>query len=183
MDKLDIFLYFPLALLLRMSMVFTALFLCFGKALNRLYTSLIDLTLLFALCAESCCTLSCSFYLFLCLTLFLLYWTHCFADTFLRGPMIVYNNIMFWPRFYNNLFGAQLIGCSFLTILFDPEGDGLSYWPCLQNATSQANCIRQIWSKFNVFSSYQVHGGYARLHQSSGDNVSLAIEEASGPPL
>jgi hypothetical protein len=183
MDKLDIFLFFPLALLLQMSMVFTALFLCFGKALNRLYTSLIDLTLLFALCAESHRTLLCSFYLFLRLILFLLYWTHCFANTFLRGLMIVCNALMFWPRFYNNLFGAQSTGRSFLTILFDPEGGGLSNWPCLWNAISQANCICPIWSKFNVFSSYQVHGVYAHLHQSSGDNMPLAIEEASGPPL
>jgi hypothetical protein len=97
--------------------------------------------------------------------------------------MIVYNTLMFWPRFYNNLFGAKSTGCSFLTILFDPEDGGLSNRPCLRNAISQANRIRPIWSKFNVFSSYQVHGAYAHLHQSSGDNVSLAIEEASGPPL
>jgi hypothetical protein len=32
MDKLDIFQYFPLALLLQMSMFFTALFLYFGEA-------------------------------------------------------------------------------------------------------------------------------------------------------
>jgi hypothetical protein len=119
MDKLDIFLFFPLALLFKMSMVFTALFLCFGKALDRLYTSLINLTLLFALCAESHCTLLCSFYLFLRLILFLLYWTHCFANMFLCDPMIVCNTLMFWPRFYNNLFGAQSTGCSFLTILFE----------------------------------------------------------------
>ncbi len=166
-----------------MSMVFTALFLCFGKALDRLYTSLIDLTLLFALCAESRRTVLCSFYFFLRPTLFLLYWTHCFANTFLCGPMIVCNTLMFWSRFYNNLFGAQLTGCSILTILFNPEGGGLFNRPCLWNAISQANCICPIWSKFNVFSSYQVHGAYAHLHQSSGDDVSLAIEAASGPPL
>ncbi len=115
-DKSDIFLFFPLALLLQMSMVFTALFLCFGKALDRLYTSLINLTLLCALCAESRHTLLCSFYLFLRLILFLLYWTHCFVNMFLCGPMIVCNALMFWPRFYNNLFGAQLTGFSFLTM-------------------------------------------------------------------
>jgi hypothetical protein len=158
MDKLEIFLFFPSALLLQMSMVFTALFLCFGKALDWLYTSLINLTLLFALCAESRCTLLCSFYLFLRLILFLLYWTHRFANTFLCGPMIVCNTLMFWPRFYNNLFGAQSAGRSFLTILFNPEGGGLSNQPCLQNAISQANHICPIWSKVNVFSSYQVHG-------------------------
>jgi hypothetical protein len=134
MDELDIFLFFPLAFLLQMSMVFTALFLCFGKAPDRLYTSLIDLTLLFTLCAESRCTLLCSFHLFLCLILFLLYWAHCFANMFFCGPMIVCNALMFWPRFYNNLFGAQSTGCSFLTILFDPQGGGLSNWPYLRNA-------------------------------------------------
>jgi hypothetical protein len=183
MDILDIFLFFPLALLLRLSMVFTALFLCFGKVLDRLYTSLINLTLHFALCAESRCTLLCSFYFFLRLILFLLYCTHHFTNTFLCGLMIVCNALIFWPRFYNNLFGAQSTGRSVLTILFDPEGGGLSNWPHLWNAISQANRIRPIWSKINVFSSYQVHGVYAHLHQSSGDNVSSAIDEASGPPL
>jgi len=55
--------------------------------------------------------------------------------------------------------------------------------PRLRNAISQASRICPIWSKFNVFSSYQVHGAYAHLHQSTNDDVSLAIEEASGPPL
>jgi hypothetical protein len=110
-------------------------------------------------------------------------WTHRFANTFLCGPMIVCNALMFWPRFYNNLFGAQSTGHSFLTILFDPEGGSLSNQPCLRNAISQANRIPPIWSKFNVFSSYQVRGIYAHLHQPSVDDVSLAIEEASGPPL
>jgi hypothetical protein len=89
MDKSDIFLYFPSALLLQMSMFLIALLLCFGKALNRLYTRLIDLTLLFELFAETSHTLLCSYYLFLRLTLFLLYWLHRFADKILRGPMMV----------------------------------------------------------------------------------------------
>ncbi len=70
-----------------------------------------------------------------------------------------------------------------MAILFDPDGGGLSNWPSLRNALSQASGIRPIWSKFNVFSSYQVHGAYALLHQSTNDDESLAIEEASGPPL
>ena len=164
-------------------MFLIALLLCFGNALDRLYTRLIDLTLLFELFAKTSHTLSCSYYLFLRLTLFLLYWLHRFADRILRGPMMVYNALMFWPRFYNNLFGANSTGRSFMTILFDPDGGGLSNRPSLRNAFSQASCIRPIWSKFNVFSSYQVHGAYAHLHQSTNDDVSLAIEEASGPPL
>ena len=183
MDKLDIFLYLPLALLLQMSMFLIALLLCFGNALDRLYTRLIDLTLLFELFAKTSHTLSCSYYLFLHLALFLLYWLHCFANKILCGPMMVYNALMFWPRFYNNLFGANSTGCSFMAILFDPAGGGLSNWPSLWNAISQASRIRPIWSKFNVFSSYQVHGAYAHLHQSTDDDVSSAIEEASGPPL
>ncbi len=183
MEKLDIFLYFPLALLLQMSMFLVALLLCFGKALDWLYTRLIDLTLLFELFAKTSHTLSCSYYLFLRLTLFLLYWLHCFADKILCGRMIVYNALMFWPRFYNNLFGAKSTGRSFMTTLFNPDGGGLSNQPRLRNAISQASCIRPIWSKFIVFSSYQVWGAYAHLHQSTNDDVSLAIEEASGPPL
>jgi hypothetical protein len=70
-----------------------------------------------------------------------------------------------------------------MAILFDPAGGGLSNQPSLQDAFSQASCIRPIWSKFNVFSSYQVHGAYAHLHQSTNDDVSSAIKEASGPPL
>ncbi len=70
-----------------------------------------------------------------------------------------------------------------LTILFNPDGGGLSNLPRLRNAISQASRICPIWSKFNVFSSYQVHGAYAHLHQSTNDDVSLVIEEASGPPL
>jgi hypothetical protein len=151
MDKSDIFLYFPLALLLQMSMFLIALLLCFGKALNRLYTRLIDLTLLFDLFAKTSHTLLCSYYLFLGLTLFLLYWLHRFANKILCGLMIVCNALMFWPRFYNNLFGTKSTGCSFMTILFDPDGGGLSNRPCLWNAISQASCIRPIWSKFNVF--------------------------------
>ncbi len=135
-----------------MSMIFIALLLCFGKALDRLYTSLINLTHLFALYAESRHTLLCTFNLFLCFSLLLLYWTHCFANTFLCSPMFVYDALMFWPRFYNNLFGAHSTGCSFLTILFDPKGSGLSNWPCLWNAISQANCICPIWS--NSMSSH-----------------------------
>ncbi len=166
-----------------MLMFLIALLLCFGNALDRLYTRLIDLTLLFELFAKTSHTLSCSYYLFLCLTLFFLYWLHRFADKILRGPMIVYNALMFWPRFYNNLFGANSKGRSFMTILLNPDGGGLSNRPSLRNAISQASCIRPIWSKFNVFSSYQVHGAYAHLHQSTDDDVSSAIEEASGPPL
>jgi hypothetical protein len=154
MDELDIFLYFSLALLLRMSMFLIALLLCFGKALNWLYTRLIDLTLLFELFAKTSHTLSCSYYLFLCLTLFLFYWLHRFADKILCGPMIVYSALMFWPRFYNNLFGTKSTGRSFMTILFDPDGGGLSNWPRLRNIISQASRIHPIWSQFNVFSSY-----------------------------
>ncbi len=172
-----------MALLLQMSMFLFALLLCLSNALDRLYTSLIDLSLLLALSAESCCTWSCSFYLFLCLTLFVLYWTHPFANTILCGPMFVDNTLMFLPQFYCHLFETCSTGHSILTILFNPEGGGLSNQPRLRNAISKINCICPLWLKLNVFSTYQVHGAYVHLHQSSGEDVSLAIKKASGPCL
>jgi hypothetical protein len=115
--------------------------------------------------------------------LFILYWTHRFADTIPRGPMFVYNTLMFWSQNYCHLFRTCSAGRSILTILFDPGGGGLSNQPRLRNAISNINRICPLWSKLNVFSTYQVHGVHAHLHQSSGEDVSLAIKEVSGPSL
>jgi len=46
-----------------------------------------------------------------------------------------------------------------------------------------AEVIRPLWSKFLVFSTYQVHGAYAHLHQHNHEDIADALSDATGPSL
>ncbi len=43
--------------------------------------------------------------------------------------------------------------------------------------------ICPLWSRFLVFSSYQVHGAYAQLHQRNNAEIADSIADAGGPSL
>ncbi len=43
--------------------------------------------------------------------------------------------------------------------------------------------IHPLWSRFLVFSSYQVHGAYAHLHQHNNAEIADSIADARGPSL
>jgi hypothetical protein len=52
----------------------------------------------------------------------------------------------------------------------------------LKNMPSQA-IIDPLWLRFLIFSTYQVHGAYAHIHQKENADVSEALAEAAGPAL
>ena len=90
--------------------------------------------------------------------------------------------LTFWPKFYLNLFGPTSSGRSMYQIIFDPEAGGIPN----RKHTSKVKTIgiiKHLWSKFNVFLSYQVHGAYAHLGQRSDKQMSDSIEATTTTKL
>jgi hypothetical protein len=81
-----------------------------------------------------------------------------FVQVMLSFPVLLWRGICFWPRLYFDLFGPGAQGRSLFAIIFDPENEKST----LRKMKNQkpAGTIRPLWSKFLVFSTYQVHGAY-----------------------
>ncbi len=69
-------------------------------------------------------------------------------------------------------------GRSFWHIITDPKD--ASSWSLKTKNFDPPTRIRPLWSRFLVFSSYQVHGAYAHLHKANHEDVA---EATSGPTL
>jgi hypothetical protein len=89
--------------------------------------------------------------------------------------------ISFWLRFFRHLFGTKTKGRSVWSILTDPE-DKSSTARKLTNC-KPAGLIRPLWLRYMVFTTYQVHGAYAHLHQHWNEDIEECIVESVGPVL
>ena len=89
--------------------------------------------------------------------------------------------ISFWPQFFRHLFGTKAKGRSVWSILTDSEDKS-------STARKLANChpaglVCPLWSRYMVFTTYQVHGAYTHLHQHRNKDVEECIIESIGPVL
>jgi hypothetical protein len=110
-----------------------------------------------------------------------IYWMHIALASALSLPAAIWRGLLFWPRLYYCLFNSNAKGRSIWNIITDPE-DASSNSIKLKNAPSLGS-IRPLWSKFLVFSGYQVHGAYAHLHQHTNEEVADAIADAARSSL
>ncbi len=90
-------------------------------------------------------------------------------------------SFLFWPRFYWRLFRPSAKGRSVWSILTNPE-DQFSVSRKLKNL-NPAGWNRPLWSKYMVFSTYQVHGAYAHLNQNQNKELADSLIESAGPAL
>ena len=154
-DKIDIILL-PIVLLLRVSLIFQRLICSFAKISYHLYGYLFDQGSPRGLHLEILPTLQYIVYLLMHLSIFALGESQGFIRLILSFPVLLWRGICFWPRLYFELFGPGAQGRSLFAIIFDPENEKSK----LRKMKNQkpAGTIRPLWSKFLVFSTYQVHG-------------------------
>jgi hypothetical protein len=120
-------------------------------------------------------------YLLLCLVMLVIYWLHKIPGWILAPVYYFWMVISFWLQFYWRLFRPSAKGHSVWSILTDPE-DQFSISCKLKNL-NLAGWIRHLWSKYMVFSTYQVHGAYAHLNQNQNKEVAESLIESAGPAL
>ena len=177
-DKID-FIILPIVLLLRVSLSFQRLICCFARISHHLYGYFFDQGSPVGLHLEVLPTLRYILYILMHLAIFGLGALQGFIQVMLSFPVLLWRGICFWPRLYFELFGPGAQGRSLFAIIFDPENEKSK----LRKMKNQkpAGTIRPLWSKFLVFSTYQVHGAYAHLFQKNNREVSEPIAQASGP--
>jgi len=110
-----------------------------------------------------------------------IYWLHVIFGWILAPAYYLWKAISFWPHFFWHLIGTKAKGRSVCSILTDPE-DKYSTARKLKNC-HPAGWIRPLWSWYMVFTTYQVHGVYAYLHQHLNVAVEESIKESAGPVL
>ena len=113
--------------------------------------------------------------------MFLLYWMHLLTAILFSFPFELCQGLLFWSRLFYRLFNPHASKQSVWQILNDPE-DCFSTQTKTKNLPS-ASVIRPLWSKFLVFSTYQVHGAYAHLHQHNHEDVVDALSDAAGSSI
>ena len=89
--------------------------------------------------------------------------------------------LSFWPRFSWYLFRKRAKGRLVWSILTNPE-DQSSTARKLRNQ-NPAGWICPLWSRYMVFTTYQVHSAYAHLYQHQNKDVKGSIIELAGPAL
>jgi hypothetical protein len=109
------------------------------------------------------------------------YWTHSLTLLLLQWPFELWRGLSFWPWLYYQLFNPNAPGRSVWQIITDPK-DRASTRTKMKNQPSEG-VICPLWSKLLVFSTYQVHGAFAHLHQRNNDDVADALSDAAGPSL
>ena len=180
MDKLDILLI-PFILLLRMSLQFFALLFPVLRLLLWLYDFCFNQAITHGLQVELLRSFLYVAYLFLRLAMLVIYWLHKILGWILAPVYYFWVVISFWPRFYWRLFRPSAKGRSVWSILTDPEDQ--SSVSCKLKNLNPAGWIRPLWSKYMVFSTYQVHGACAHLHQNQNKEVAESLIESAGPAL
>jgi hypothetical protein len=180
LDKLDLLL-FPIVLLLRVSPLVLALTRLFIKLVNKVYNYGFNLARPNGSYQEFLSTSIFGFYLALRMILFQLFWLHQALQILLSFPYHIWCGVCFWPRLYYHLYNPKAKGCSIWDIITKPKDKSSTYTE-LKIMPSQA-FIRPLWLRFLVFSTYQIHGAYAHIHQKENVDVSEALAEAAGPAL
>jgi hypothetical protein len=99
----------------------------------------------------------------------------------LSFPYHIWCGICFWPRLYYRFYNPKAKGCLIWDIITDPKEKSSTHTK-LKNMPSQA-IICPLWLRLLVFSTYQVYGAYAHIHQKENADVSEAPAEAAGPAL
>ena len=177
-DKLDL-LFIPLVLCLRMSLLVFALSSRLVTLTSFAYSYAFD---------QGCSSgglfqeaLSWALYLaYVSLRIFMLttFWLSEATTLLSRFSCLLWQAFLFWPKFYYTLFWPSAKGRSVWHIITDPK-DASSRSLKKKNFDPPTR-ISPLWSRFLVFSSYQVHGAYAHLHQANHEEVA---EATSGPTL
>ena len=180
-DKLD-FILFPLVLLLRVSLKFSALLKHLSRLLHCFYDYFFNQASPCGVHHEVLPIISFLFYHGIKFAMFLLYWMYLLAAILFVFPFEIWRGLLFWPRLFYRLFNPHAPGRSVWHILTDPE-DCMSTRIKMKNRPSAEVIRPPLWSKFLVFSTYQVHGAYAHLHQQNRDDVADALSDAVGPSL
>jgi len=180
LDKLDLLL-FPIVLLLRLSLLLYALLFSALRLFVSIYDACFNQAVAHGLQSELYRSLVFVTYLILRLVMLFLYWFHIFLGWILAPGYYFWKAISFWPRFFWHLFGIQAKGRSVWSILTDPEDKS-------STARRLVHCdlpgkIRPLWSRYLVFTTYQVHGAFAHLHQHRNEDVEACIVESAGPAL
>ena len=178
MDKLDI-LFIPLVLCLRTSLICFALLSRLVTLTSYVYSYAFDQGCSSGgLFQESLSSTLYLAYVSLRICMFMMFWLSEATTQLLRFPSLLWQAFLFWPRFYYTLFRPSAKGRSVWHIITDPK-DASSQSLKTKNFAPPSQ-IRPLWSRFLVFSSYQVHGAYAHLHQANHEDVA---EATTGPPL
>jgi len=180
LDKLDLFLL-PVVLLLRLSLLFYALLFTALRLLLWLYDYCFHQGFSHGLQSELLRSSAYVAFLLHRLAMLVIYWLHVLFGWILAPAYYFWLVISFWPRFYWQLFHPSAKGRSVWSILTDPE-DQFSVSCKLKNL-NPAGWIRPLWSKYMVFSTYQVDGAYAHLNQNQNKEVAESLIESAGPAL
>ena len=102
-----------------------------------------------------------------------IYWLSEATTQLSRFPCLLWQALLYWPRFYYTLFRPSAKGRSVWQIITDPK-DASSKSLKMKNFDSPTR-IRPLWSRFLVFSSYQVHGAYASCYPDSASSTHLHV--------
>ena len=180
LDKVDFFLI-PIVLLLQLSLLFYALLFPALRLLLRIYDYCFHQGFSHGLQSELLQSSTYVAYLLLRLAMVVLYWLHAIFGWSLASAYYLWKAISFWPRFFWHLFGTKAKGCLVWSILTDPE-DKFSTAPKLTNC-HPAGLICPLWSRYMVFTTYQVHCAYAHLLQHRNEDVEECIVESVGQVL
>ena len=119
-DKLD-FILFPLVLLLRVSLRFSALLKNLSWLLCCFYDYFFNQASPCGVHHEVLPTIFFLSYLGIRFALLLLYWTHSLTVLLLSFSFELWQGLSFWPRLFYRLFNPNASGRSVLQILTDPE--------------------------------------------------------------
>ena len=95
-------------------------------------------------------------YVLLCICMLAMFWLSQATTLISRIPCLLWQALLFWPRFYYTLFWPSAKGRSVWNIITDPK-DATSRTLKKKNFVQPLR-IRPMWSRFLVFTSYQVHG-------------------------
>ena len=107
-----------------------------------------------------------------------IYWLHIILGWILVPVHYFWMVISFWPQFYWRLFCLSAKGCLVWSFLTNPK-DQFSI-SCKLNNLNPARWIRPLWSKYMIFSTYQVHGAYVHLNQNQNKEVAESLIESAG---
>ncbi len=177
-DKVDI-LFIPLVLCLRMSLLVFALSSRLVTLTSFAYSYAFDQGCSSGgLFQEALSSASYLAYVSLRIIMLVIYWLSEATTLLTRFPCLLWQALLYWPKFYYTLFRLSAKGRSVWQMITDPK-DANSKSLKTKNFDSPTR-IRPLWSRFLVFSSYQVHGAYAHLHQANHEEVADAT---SGPTL
>ena len=120
-------------------------------------------------------------YIALCICMLATFWLSEVIKLILKFPCLLWQALHFWPRFYYTLYWTSAKGRSIWKIITDPKDD-TSQTLKIKNF-DQPSRIQPLWSCFLAFTTYQVHGAYAHLHQAHHKEVAEATSGITLPQI